>query len=658
VSRGQWRAGSGLLAAVAALHALAAPARAQQPDLAALELEDLLRVNVVTASKVEERVKDAPGVMVVVTRDEIEAFGATSLVDVLNRVTSFHLMSSHLWVQAKSVLRGNLITHADHHILVLINGRPFRDARESNSNWALYTAFPVGLVERIEVIRGPGSVLYGSNAVSGVINIITKKPVERRAELQASGGAFGTGAAAAEAELKGQDWSLLMGGSYYDEDGWRYAAATNFPSPAVGVRRAEKDFGEHHKTFSAFFEYRRFTAQVMHLDVTYDTMGTLPHWTSAGEVWGARSFVDLSYAQPLRGSWNLKMSLSLNDLRQSIRDQTLPALSDGQENALATVLEVAARGKLGEKTNLVLGGLTERRANYDLAPVTAAFAPAIPAEYSEMHYSTYLQADHKLRDWLKLVGGAQYNHTASGHDGLVPRLGAVAPLSDSVTVKALWGRAFRTATPLEEYIDTSAIIGRGDLEPEEVSTFDLQAFLDRPRSQTTLTYFHAKYTGVVERVPAVGRAPALTFRNAGVNTIQGLELEHKSRLVKGVFLTGSVTLQDDKDEKLFVPDYMAKAGIYYSGRSLNGGLFHSRFGKPREGTPLGGLQLNGRPEAIDLLSLNVSYTLRLRVPVTASVYASNLLDDEMNYTEFARGWTNSLPIGPGRAVYGKVRVEF
>ena len=648
------------LAWVGVMLAMATPVAAQQPDdLSRMGMEDLLRVNVVTASKVEERVKDAPGVVAVVTREEIDSFGANNLVDVLNRVTSFHLMSSHLWVQAKSVVRGNLITHADHHILVLVNGRPFRDARESNSQFALYTALPLALVDRIEVIRGPGSVLYGSNAVSGVINIITRKPTENRARVGVGGGSFGTGAAVVDADLKGSNWSILAAGSYYHEEGWPFAAATNFPVPALGIWRSEADYGEHNASASAFIEYKRFSAQLMHLNVTYVTMGAQPHWSFQGNLWAGRTFGDFSYVQPLPASWDLKLSLTLNDLRQRIRDETPPVVSGVQENSLATVLEAAARGKIGEKMKVVVGGLTETRANYDLAPTGPNGAPSIPVDYSERHFGAYLQADYQVVDRLKVIGGVQYNHTDSGHSALVPRLGAVVPLGSSFSLKANYGQAFRTATPLEEYIFVPAtLIGKADLEPERVSTVDVQLYLDRPRSQTTLTYFHAKYEDIVERIPAPGAAPAFTFRNAGVNTIQGLELEHKGRLGKGFFATGSFTLQDEAENKLFVPDYMVKGGVSYSAGPAGAAFFLTHFGKPRENSPLGGLQLNPSAHAINLLSLNLRYRFKAGVPMTAIVYASNLLDDDMFYTEFARGWTNTLPIGPGRAVYGKLQVDF
>jgi outer membrane receptor for ferrienterochelin and colicins len=650
----------GTLPVVLAAWMAAAPGTAQE-SVSGLELEQLLRLKVVTASKVEEQIRDAPGVISVVTREEIEAFGAVSLVDILDRIASFQLISSHLWVQAKSVVRGNLITHADNQILVLINGRPFRDALESNSNWVLYTAFPVDLIDRIEVVRGPGSVLYGSNALSGVINIITQHPEKTDIKLTGGGGSFGAGLGSGKLALGGKDWSLLVGANYFGENGWPFAAATNFPDPRVGVVGSQKDYGESNKSGALSFSYKRLSAEAAYFDGRYDDLGIEPHWIFAGHVSGKRSFLDLSYTQPLSSAWDLKASVTLNGWEKHIVDTTEPGLDDNKDRTLAGVFELAANGKIGDKTNVVVGGLTEKRKNYDVVPfIPNQQSAAIPLEYSENHYSAYLQADTKPVERLKVIGGAQYNHTASGKDDVVPRAGVIYAITESVSAKVLYGQAFRTATPIEEYVDVPGIlVGRSDLQPEKVETFDAQVFVGTKQQQYTFTYFHNKFTDLVARIPAPDQPTGtFTFTNSGQNRIQGGEFEYKGRLAGSLLLTGSATYQHDDDDVLYIPEYMLKAGVFYKGKDFVAGVFYSRFGKPKENAPIDGLQLNPPAEPIDLVSANVSYTFRAGVPVTLSVYGNNLLGDDMSYTEFARGWTNTLPIGPGRAVYGKVTLAF
>src|SRR5205085_1330753 len=131
---------------------------------------------------------------------------------------STQMMSSHLLPQAKVSIRGLMTSHSDNHVLVLINGRPFRDALGYYSNVAVYTAFPVDLIERIEIVRGPGSVLYGSGAVAGVINIVTREPAKPMSvSVSGGGGSFGGKMASGTALLSWHDVKLTVGGNYFNE---------------------------------------------------------------------------------------------------------------------------------------------------------------------------------------------------------------------------------------------------------------------------------------------------------------------------------------------------------------------------------------------------------------------------------------------------------
>ena len=152
--------------------------------------------SIITASKKQEKIQEAPAVVTVITAEEIKDFGCDTLYDVLQRLTSVQMAGSHMLPDNISVIRGDLETHYDNHVLILINGRPFRDSISGGQNGPLYQIFPVDVIDHIEFVRGPGSVLYGSDAFQGVINIITKKPAEGfSAELTAGGGSFGAGRA-------------------------------------------------------------------------------------------------------------------------------------------------------------------------------------------------------------------------------------------------------------------------------------------------------------------------------------------------------------------------------------------------------------------------------------------------------------------------------
>ncbi len=194
-------------------------------DLMDLSLDDLLNMEVTTASKKAEKTSDAPGVVTVITGKEIAGFGAQNLMDVLERVPSLQAISSHLFCQNVAAMRGDLFTHSDMHVLVLLNGRPVREGANGGINNPVYTSFPVEMIKQIEVVRGPGSVLYGSNAFAGVINIITKEAEEGfYASANVGAGSYGATKGAANFGYAKGDLNALISVDGFSDDGWDFEA--------------------------------------------------------------------------------------------------------------------------------------------------------------------------------------------------------------------------------------------------------------------------------------------------------------------------------------------------------------------------------------------------------------------------------------------------
>src|SRR5262252_7392794 len=137
--------------------------------------ESPLEIKVVTASKFAESISDAPGVMSVVSRDELQRFGGVTLAEILDRVPGLNLTSAYFTDRSIVAARGDQTKINGGHVLFLINGRPTREILEGGLVSDLLESFPVSALDHIEVVKGPGSVLYGSNAFSAVINLITKK---------------------------------------------------------------------------------------------------------------------------------------------------------------------------------------------------------------------------------------------------------------------------------------------------------------------------------------------------------------------------------------------------------------------------------------------------------------------------------------------------
>ncbi|MBW2304895.1 MAG: TonB-dependent receptor [Deltaproteobacteria bacterium] len=176
------RDGNWLIVALA-IFCFAAPhvAKAGQARQDAVRLEEI----VVTATKTEKKVEDVPGSVTVIDQEDLRKKNVQTVDDALNSLSGvFVKRSKGLMDSTASVkMRG---FNGDKYTLVLIDGQPINDAYTGGVEWG---ALPTDNIERIEIIRGPASALYGGNAMGGVINIITKTP--EKLELELNGG-YGT----------------------------------------------------------------------------------------------------------------------------------------------------------------------------------------------------------------------------------------------------------------------------------------------------------------------------------------------------------------------------------------------------------------------------------------------------------------------------------
>lgn len=188
-------------------------------DLLELSLDDLLNVTVTTAGKKEEKISDIPASVVVITKTDIEKYGYRSLQELLENVPGIYTVDNYAHTDVTLGVRG-FWSSATKGVVIMVNG--VNQLQDVYSSYPLNrVAVPVESIERIEVIRGPMSVIYGSGAFYGAINIITKGQGKKEVSGQASvktgsdkyyGASFNT-------TVNKEDFSLNLIGSMYNDDG-------------------------------------------------------------------------------------------------------------------------------------------------------------------------------------------------------------------------------------------------------------------------------------------------------------------------------------------------------------------------------------------------------------------------------------------------------
>ena len=171
-------------ACLALLMSLAVPAGATEAVPADLSLEELLKVEVQTASRKSQRLQDVAAAVFVITREDIERSGATSLPEALRLAPGVQVarLANNRWAVSARGFNGRFANK----LLVLMDGRSIYSPLFSGVMWEMEDTL-LEDIDRIEVIRGPGAALWGANAVNGVINIITRHTRDTRGTLVVAG---------------------------------------------------------------------------------------------------------------------------------------------------------------------------------------------------------------------------------------------------------------------------------------------------------------------------------------------------------------------------------------------------------------------------------------------------------------------------------------
>ncbi len=202
-------------------------------DLFDLSFEDLMKVEITTAGKREEKISETPASVVVITREEIETYGYRTLEDILRNVPGFYMIDDYHWLGSLNFgVRGFFSTGPFNDVTVMVNG-----VNQIGDSWGDYPFtkinVPVEAIDRIEVIRGPLSVVYGSGAFMGAINIITNMPPEGKAKGLISGSLGTERSKELFVRLSGRndDFNYVFNGATSSSDGldMPLASMTSFP---------------------------------------------------------------------------------------------------------------------------------------------------------------------------------------------------------------------------------------------------------------------------------------------------------------------------------------------------------------------------------------------------------------------------------------------
>lgn len=608
-------------------------------NLFEVDFETLMQMDVTVASKKSEDIYRAPGVITVVTREEIQNFDARNLGDVLAKLPSTMFISANYFTDNVVQMRGQSLTPYNNHVLFLLNGRPMRDPISGGLNSALFASFPVGIIQRIEVIRGPGSVLYGSAAFSGVINIVTQAEQDQnQSSAHLAYGSYNELKAGAAINGKSGDLDFSFGIDYQKNEGPEYEF-TDF----TGVKSKDKFNRSSYGTVLSA-NYEGLSANMSYLEFhPYALDGADVKWspeTALKENRNTAFMADLGYTHRLSDQWSASLNLTYNRTNWTM----LAGANTIAEDKLA---EFTLRGNPSAKLNILLGGTIEQDHSFEGA--------ALQGQRTLMG-NIYTQIDYTIAEKFKLIGGIQANKIEEVDVNLSPRLGLVANLNQNFGFKALFSTAFRKGYPWETASSISVFKGNESLAPELIHTTELQFFYRNDKVQLSATAYYSQMSHIIIRnthFKANGDFDYLRYENGGKHNFYGVEIDGKIQLADNLFFTGSASYQQNETEAgvenaNLHPNLMVKGGILYTTKALNFGIFNAYYGEPTQVYEVEPSvnNVNPKPEAFDLLSAKITFKpsnlLGWNTDVRIFGEFYNLLNQEVYYPEYTSKSVNSL----------------
>lgn len=668
-----------------------------------ISLEELGQIRVVSiASGTSTPLDKAAAVTSVIQADDIAAMGATDLDQVLETVPGLHVNHSDQAFSPKYVFRG-ITSSFNPQALMLINGIPATTMMFGNRGNA-WGGMPVKAIERIEVIRGPGSALYGADAYAGVINIITKH-VQDIPQTVVGGrvGSFDTRGGWLESATEVGDIGLSLVLEYQTTDGWDetidHDAQTNFdsvfgtaaslaPGPVnTGVDQIDLRFeaGNERWTFHMGLQDR-------------SNVGTGPGIAQAldpeGQYGSTRINADYSYSWiDVMDGLDLEARVSVFRISQDPETDIVlypagafgGAFPDGligspgyEENQARFDLSSIYNGFDHHRVQAGIGAfwadlydVSERKNfNPDLSPrgqvedVSDDPSQVWMPEEDRVNYYLFLQDEWQFDQNWQLVSGVRYDYYTDFGSTVNPRIALIWATTDSLTTKLLYGRAFRAPSLNELYVANNPVtVGNPDLDPETIDTLEL-AFSHQLTSSVSYgaNLFYYRIDDLITSMAQVGQVAA-KYANVGEREGYGVEMETLYEPRADLTLAANYAYQratdQDTDEPVgeapnhqlygriqwrFVPDWQLSSQVNWVGEQKRV-AGDSR--KPVDDAATWDLSLRGSD--LGWVGLDASLTVR------------NLLDEDVRdpspFASPVPSIPNDFPMA-GRSVVGELQYRF
>lgn len=685
-----------------------------------MSLEELLDEEVVTAGKKSEKISDIPASVVLITCEDIKRYGYKTLEEILENIPGFYMIDSYSWWGTASFgVRGFFSPTTLNNVIILVNG--INQVGDYLGDYpSSKIKVPVEAIDRIEGIRGPMSVIYGSGAFMGAINIITDDTGNGSSTLALSMEPEGSYRTAVKLSGKAVDFRYSFSGSISHHKGIseplsKMTSDTAFLG-AVGVSPNADTSGmleKNHKYFNFSGAFKDLFFQLNRTESKTGIFDGLPSVGDGTHNQTESSYVVLGLTKKYSETFSFKAKLGFYHHNTSFHYNVLFENSyainhldtKAYEFTIDTFYHPAAALEL--TAGFFMRNVYEFTQHYDY-PIYGEpysnYEAFFTTDSVKSYQALYLQSTFKASGKLTLIGGIRFERI-SPHSlyqkyaaatpleserlgtapastvAPIPRIAVIYALNSKNVLKLLYGEAVKQ--PSISDISTKLREGAPKLEPAKIKTLELNyIFSPAPEMFVNVSVFHNALNNLIVRRNLFNpetKTWDLLVGNLGKMTTTGVELGVKVSLFKHLTLDLSVTHQESSNKEEgyknielgYSPSFLGYAkAIYRFNKTIHLGvtwryvddmkaLWDNDPVAPEDNdlTPKGRI---GLPvPAYNTFNANLRIDDFFKKGIYLAVNISNIFGSEIRYPATkSNQWTEKGTLGMGRTVFITLGLNF
>lgn len=629
----------------------------------------------VTATKTERKVADVPASINIVTQKDIENSVASNANEILKNVAGVNIRNSTGLMSTsttnKLYMRG--FGGTDARSLVLLDGVPLNDAYGGAVEW---TQIPMDSIKRIEVVKGSGSSLYGSNAMGGVINIITKKPQKQQTNINLSYGSMNTKIGSISTSGKKGKFGYYLSGQFTDSDGYIADLESNQKDNTIkrGVEKANANLKftydiDDSSDVGVLYNYMdRKTTGVLDIPGGYN-----PYKNSM-------STAQINYSKFFENSSDMKVTI-YNKMGENSYDSLSGSVIKYKDAGETSDYGATLQYTLPLGNHIITTGLEGKKSSAEKIDTYLSNSATITTEGKQDYYAFFGQDEWFVNekfilnigarlDYYKNHGGKMYDevnnvytdHATKSFNAFSPKIGLVYHLTENTSIRTSIGKAFRAPTVSNLYRDWisygKVYAGNANLDPETVISYEIGVDQKIGNGNIHITAYRSDAEDFIYSIDPLN--PLSTNykekTNVGEVEIQGIEFEADYAFTDAWKLLANYTYNESKIKKFeansalegkyltYVPKNKASVSIEYMNPNFINIIASGRYVGKRYSD-----DMNSESSAYESYTL---YDLKLSRKITKNSQFEVSVDDlfDKGHIEYYNS--------PGRVVMATLKMSF